>query len=524
MRARDLGKRRFLLTSLATGLGLASLSRVARASPAEPAAGAPRRRGLTLRRTGDKPRNVILVITDDQRYDALGFMRAQSFLETPNLDALAARGVHFANAFVSTALCSPSRATILTGLYAHQHRVVDNNYPVSPELTFFPEYLQRAGYETALIGKWHMGGDSDAPQRGFDHWVSFRGQGSYVPTEDGLNVNGRRVPQRGYITDELTEYALDWLAQRKSKRPFFLMLSHKAVHSRLVPAPRHQGRYANATFRPPRSMTPSPAQDALRPMWVRNQRNSVHGAEFPYQDPQGKLADYFRRYAETLLSVDESLGAIVDHLRARNLLDSTVVIFMSDNGFAFGEHGLIDKRTAYEESMRIPLIMSCPELFEGGRVVTALAANLDIAPTVLDLAGLKAPSHMRGQSLVPLARGEQVPWRDAVLYEYYWERNYPQTPTLHALRTDTHKYIRAHGVWDLDELFDLRTDPGEENNLIFSPGHEALVQQMNGRLFEMLAETSGLTIPMKPDVGARYLLRRADGSGAASFPEPFLKR
>jgi N-acetylglucosamine-6-sulfatase len=521
MRERQPGQRRFFLYSLLASL--AALSRGARALASD-VARAPGRRLTLPHRTGQKPRNIILVVTDDQRYDALGFMRAQTFVETPQLDALAARGVHFANAFVSTALCSPSRATILTGLYAHQHGVVDNNHPLAPELVFFPEYLQRAGYETALIGKWHMGGDSDAPQRGFDHWVSFRGQGSYVPTADGLNVNGQRVAQRGYITDELSEYALDWLAKRKGKRPFFLMLAHKAVHSKLVPAPRHQGRYANAAFRPPRSMAPSEAQRALRPLWVQNQRNSVHGVEFPYQDAQGKLAEYFRRSAETLLSVDESLGALVDHLRGRKLLDSTVILFMSDNGFAFGEHGLIDKRTAYEESMRIPLIISCPELFEGGRVVPALSANLDIAPTVLALAGLTPPLQLRGQSLIPLARGESVPWRDALLYEYYWERNYPQTPTLHALRSDTHKYIRAHGVWDLDELFDLRSDPGEENNLIFSPGHEALASQMNARLFQLLAETHGLDIPMKPDTGDRYLLRRADGSSAAGFPRQFLKR
>ena len=513
------GKRRLFLYSLAASLGLAPLSRAAQAlAPAFP-------QKLALpRRTGHKPRNIILIVTDDQRFDALGFMRAQTFVETPQLDALAARGVHFANAFVSTALCSPSRATILTSLYAHQHRVVDNNHPVSPELTFFPEYLQRAGYATALIGKWHMGGESDAPQRGFDHWVSFRGQGSYVPTADGLNVNGKRVAQRGYITDELSEYALDWLGQQKGKRPFFLMLAHKAVHSKLVPAARHQGRYANASFRAPRSMSPSDAQQALRPLWVRNQRNSVHGVEFPYQNPEGKLAEYFQRYAETLLSVDESVGALVDHLRARKLLDSTVIVFMSDNGFAFGEHGLIDKRTAYEESMRIPLIISCPELFEGGRTLPSLSANLDIAPTVLELAGLTPPAHLRGRSLVPLAQGKEVPWRDALLYEYYWERNYPQTPTLHALRSDTHKYIRAHGVWDLDELFDLRSDPGEENNLIFSPGHEALASQMNARLFALLAETGGMDIPMKPDTGDRYLLRRAGGSSAAGFPEQFLKR
>ena len=165
------------------------------------------------------------------------------------------------------------------------------------------------------------------------------------------------------------------------------------------------------------------------------------------------------------------MGALVDHLAHVQLLDSTVILFMSDNGFAFGEHGLIDKRTAYEESMRIPLIVSCPELFEGGRVVPALAANLDIAPTVLELAGLKAPAQLRGRSLVPLARGKAVPVaRRRCLYEYYWSATYPQTPTLHALRSDTHKYIRAHGLWDLDELFDLSADPLEMTNLALREG------------------------------------------------------
>lgn len=515
MHDHDSSKRRFLLFSLAAGLGL-SQTGVARALPA---------RKLALRRKPKwKPRDIVLVLTDDQRFDALGFMRGQSFVSTPRIDALAAGGVHFQNAFVTTSLCSPSRATILTSLYAHQHRVVDNNHPLSPELVFFPEYLRRAGYETAFIGKWHMGGESDAPQRGFDHWVSFRGQGAYLPTADGLNVNGKRVAQRGYMTDELTDYALAWLRERKERRPFFLLLSHKAVHSKVVPAPRHQGKFAKAPFALPKSATPTPAQHALRPMWARNQTNSVHGIEFPYQKTEPPLADYYRRYAETLLSVDESVGAIVDLLRQQGRLDSSVLIFMSDNGFAFGEHGLIDKRTAYDESMRIPLLMHCPELFAGPRAVTELAANLDIAPTVLDLAGLAPPAHMRGLSLVPLARGEQTAFRKELLYEYYWERNYPQTPTLHALRGDRYKYIRAHGVWDLDELFDLQTDPGEENNLIFSPGHSALAKSMNARLFELLGETSGMSIPMQVDTGDRYLLRRADGTEAADFPEQFLKR
>lgn len=506
-------KRGFLRRSL-LGLALPFLPTPPRAAPT-----------LRLPRiAGQRARNVILIITDDQRYDALGFIRGQPFLETPRLDALAAAGVHFKNAFVTTALCSPSRASILTGLYAHQHGVVDNNHPVASELVFFPQYLQKAGYDTALIGKWHMGGDSAAPQRGFDHWVSFRGQGSYVPDQYGLNVNGREVAQRGYITDELTDYALQWLSKRKSERPYFLMLGHKAVHSKLVPAARHQGRYAKAAFQAPNSMVLTPDQRALTPMWVQNQRNSIHGVDFPYQQSTTQLADYYKRYAETLLSVDESVGAIVDYLRANKTLDSTVIIFMSDNGFAFGEHGLIDKRTAYDESMRIPLLMHCPELFTGGTVVKQLAANVDIASTVLALAGLRSPSHLVGHSLCELAQGKSTGARESVLYEYYWERNHPQTPTIHALRREDFKYIRAHGVWDIDELFDLRSDPLELSNLIADPQHAATVQTLNEQLFAVLQQTQGMAIPLRVDKGDRYNLRRAEGPGAAPFPSLLLKR
>ncbi len=171
--------------------------------------------------SGGKPRNVVFILTDDHRFDAMGFM-GHPFLQTPHLDSLARHGVHLKNAFVTTALCSPSRASILTGLYAHRHRVVDNNNPVPPGTIFFPQYLQQAGYATAFFGKWHMGGDSDAPQPGFDHWVSFRGQGEYLPEGRVLNVNGQRVPRKGYITDELTDYALEWLEKRRADQPFFV--------------------------------------------------------------------------------------------------------------------------------------------------------------------------------------------------------------------------------------------------------------------------------------------------------------
>ena len=457
------------------------------------------------------------MLVDDLRYDAFGFM-GHPWIETPHLNALAKSGVQMTNAFVTTALCSPSRASILTGQYAHRHRVVDNVNPVPPGTIYFPQYLQQAGYDTAFIGKWHMGNASDAPQPGFHRWVSFRGQGTYLPSKNGLNVDGKPVPQRGYITDELTDYALDWLKQRPSDRPFFLYFSHKAVHSDFVPADRHKGRYAGKPFIAPKTMADTPENYAGKPMWVRNQRNSWHGVDFAYHSALD-ISEYYRRYAETLLAVDDSVGRIMTLLGERRLLDSTIVMFMGDNGFVFGEHGLIDKRTAYESSMRVPLIMSGGGLPADTRV-EEVVANIDIAPTILDAAGLQPPP-MDGRSALPLATGRRIPWRDTLLYEYYWERNFPQTPTMHALRGSRYKYIRYYGLWDIDELYDLQADPLETRNLIRDPSHGEVVARMNADLFKTLGDTGGMYIPLAPDGGNPQNLRRPGGSRAADFPSDF---
>jgi N-acetylglucosamine-6-sulfatase len=471
-----------------------------------------------LERLPDRqPLNLVFILTDDHRYDALGFMHP--FLETPNLDAMAREGIHFRNAFVTTSLCSPSRASILTGLYAHRHRVVDNQHPVPAGTIYFPQYLQQAGYDTAFVGKWHMGHETDEPKPGFDRWVSFRGQGTYLPSPGGLNVDGERVPQKGYITDELTDYALEWLEGRSDDRPFFLYLSHKAVHADFVPAERHAGRYRDRQITPPPTFAP-PLRDAHWPAWTQNQRNSWHGVDFPYHS-RLDVWEYYRRYLETLLGVDDSVGRVVDHLRRRGWLDKTIVLYMGDNGFAFGEHGLIDKRQAYEESMRVPMLMRAPGV-EGGTVIEQVVANIDVAPTMLEAAGLRAPGGLDGRSMLPLLREGDAPWRTELLYEYFWERNFPQTPTVHALRGDRYKYIRYHGLWDVDELYDLQEDPDEAQNLIASPEHREIVAGMNRRLFEILEETGGMSIPLSPDYGRQFNLRRPDKAAPAPFPAPLI--
>ena len=300
-----------------------------------------------------------------------------------------------------------------------------------------------------------------------------------------------------------------------------LYLSHKAVHSEFIPADRHRGRYANETFVPPQTMNPLSVLGA--PMWVRNQRNSWHGVDFPYHGVLN-IDEYYKRYAETLLAVDEGVGRVVDLLSRKGLLDSTLIIFMGDNGFAFGEHGLIDKRTAYEESMRVPLLMHCPGLFRGGTVVEQVVANIDIAPTILEAAGMRTPNDMDGRSFLPLAEGKPIPWREHLLYEYYWEWAFPHTPTTHALRGDRYKYINYYGIWDINELYDIKADPKESRNLIGSPEYQEVVKQLRQQLYGTLEKTQGLYIPLKPAHWGQQNLRRQSGPKAAEFPPELIKK
>lgn len=473
--------------------------------------------------------NIIYILTDDQRYDEIGFMNPR--ITTPNMDKLAAEGIHFKNAFVTTALCSPSRATILTGQYMHNHGVVDNNNPAREGTVFFPSYLQESGYETGFIGKWHMGGHGDMPQPGFDYWVSFKGQGDYYPKKNKwnnkksqINVNGRRVPQKGYITDELTDYAFEFLNGRSKDKPFFLYLSHKAVHANFTPAKRHENQYADVSIEIPSSQADTEENYSGKPMWVRNQRNSWHGVDFPYHSDLD-VQEYKRQYHRALSAVDDSIGRIFQWLEENNLEKSTLVMLMGDNGFMFGEHGLIDKRNAYEESMRVPLLAWAPEWFEGGTVVDEMVVNLDIAPTMLDIAGRKPMQHFDGVSFLPLMRNEEVEgWREDFLYEYYWEFNYPSTPTTFALRSSDYKYIQYHGVWDTEELYDMQNDPKEMINLINKPELDAVKRRMRETLFQRLENRQGQhTIPFTEKYTQGAVYRERHRSEAAEYPAHWLK-
>ena len=473
--------------------------------------------------------NIVFILIDDQRFDAAAAL-GHPFLETPHLDRLIERGVLFENTFVTTSLCSPSRASILTGQYAHRHGVLDNRTRLDPQTPTFPQELQRAGYRTAFVGKWHMGGTSDAPRPGFDRWVSFPGQGLY--NNQTFNIDGERVPRQGYTTDLITDYALDFLAARKeAEEPFLLYVSHKAVHASFRPAERHLGSYADRRYPPPPTMANRHDNYEGKPNWVEAQRRSWHGVDGLY-DNRVDFQQFALDYAETMRAVDDSVGRIVGALEQQGLLEQTLLVFTSDNGFQFGEHGLIDKRTMYEASIRVPLIVLAPAFAggSGGVQRPEMIINLDFAPTFLEAAGLTVPESVQGRSFLGLLQGGEegsTPWRDAFLYEYFWERSYPQTPTVLGVRTDRYKLMRFHGIWDRYELYDLQADPEERNNLLgeyitrHEPGNvesrlsgaarraeneggedarevlelKALFDRLSGRLDQILTDTGALREP-----------------------------
>lgn len=460
-------------------------------------------------------RNVVLVLSDDHRYDFLGFLpNAPKFLETPHLDRMAAEGAHLVNAFVSTSLCSPSRASILTGQYMHHHRVVDNQRPVPEGTVFFPQWLRESGYATAFIGKWHMGHDDDAPQPGFDHWASFRGQGEYF--DPVLNINGRRETIAGYTADVLTDQALQWLQrQRDTAKPFFLYLSHKSVHFPFVPAPRHKGRYDKEPIDYPETMANTEGNYLTQSRWIRERRYSIHGIDHMEtgafdKDPVPNFDELYHRYCETVHSLDENLGRVLKYLDESGLSRNTLVLYMGDNGFALGEHGFYDKRDAFEVSIRVPLLAYAPGLIAPGTKVNPMVQNIDLAPTILEACGVAAPpaARMDGRSFLPLLLGRQVPWRDHILYEYHWEWNFPATPTNFAIRTDRFKFIFYHGIWDRNGFYDLQTDPWERHNLIDVPAYQEQITALKKQLFDELGASGGLTLPVRRPEGERLDQRK----------------
>lgn len=412
--------------------------------------------------------NIILFLVDDLRWDELGY--SGSPVSTPGIDQLAAEGIQFNNAFVTSSLCSPSRASFLTGMYPHTHGVVGNLTDIDFEtMPTIGSLLQDGGYRTAMIGKWHMGKNS-MPRPGFDYWYALPGQGQYINPR--FNDNGLKIKVDGYNTDILTTKTLEFL-KRQGDKPFYLHLSYKAVHGPFKPSPKYKNSLKAKAF-----------ESLKRP-------NAFHAA-----------APLRKKRAEALQSVDDSVRAVYDYLAENDMLDNTILVFTSDNGYLFNEHSRGDKRVFYEESIRIPWIFHYPGLNSKTESLDEAVLNIDFLPSMLDFAGVDIPKEMQGRSFAPLlqrnkraARKAAKGWRDHWVYEYINEEEFPHVPTHLAVVTPDQKYVHfpeGQGIVKFftgeDLLFDLAADPYEMMNVATNREYAEVLKTMRVQLADFMEE------------------------------------
>ena len=465
------------------------------------------------RPSSERP-NLVVILVDDLRFDEF-HAAGHPYLETPAIDRLAAEGAWFVNAFHAVPLCSPNRATLLTGQFPSRHGIIDNvaRDLASHHLETFNIPLQAAGYRTAFIGKWHMGNDP-TPRPGFDYWVAMPGQGH--ATDPELFEDGRLHQVPGYTTDLLTDRAVAFI-RREHERPFLLYLAHKAVHPDVVqrddgsldpesdrgyvPAPRDEGRYKDQLFTRREAQSEIAADLQGKPVIRRAlARLAPAPGSVPAEHEQPVTPwtgeETIRRRAEMILAVDEGLGRIMASLDSLEILDKTVIVFSSDNGFFFGEHGLTtERRLPYEESIRDPLLMRYPPRIPAGSRPTGLALTVDLAPTLLDFAGVPIGPHIQGRSLIPLLSGTPAGWRQSVLVEFYTnEQPFPHLLDLdyRAIRTAQYKYIHWIKFPEQDELYDLKTDSLERHNLAGDPAYATRKAALKADLGRLVLQAIGL--------------------------------
>jgi arylsulfatase A-like enzyme len=460
-----------------------------------------------------RPRpNVLVILIDDLRHDEFG-AGGHPYMQTPHIDRLAAEGALFERAFHTTSICSPNRASIVTGQYASRHGIIDNvaRDAMSHRLPNYHLALQRLGYQTAHIGKWHMGNDG-RPRPGYDHWVSYDGHGRIV--DPRLNHDGAYVQHRGYITDIMNGLAVEYL-ERRRRRPFALFLAHKAVHpdaeqaadgtvvfgkqGGYIPAERHRDLYAGAVFPRTPNMLPPAAVVKQKPIWreVFAQRGGPAARELLDSIHAGTQEE-IRLRARMMASVDEGVGQLLATLARQGQLDDTVIFFLGDNGYFFGEHGLgPERRFAYEEGIRSPFLLRYPRRVPAGTRRRELVICQDIAPTVIELAGGRPGPQIQGRSLLPLFGRRPARWRRSILVEYWAEQAYPWLVglTYKGVRTDRHKlihWVNRGQAGELDELYDLDRDPYELRNLIRSRAHATLRARLYRELRRLVAAAVGL--------------------------------
>ena len=439
-------------------------------SPVAPAA-----RAAVEARASDEtaPRpNIIFLLSDDVRYDALG-AAGNTIIETPHLDRLAAEGTLFTEAFCTTSICATNRASILTGQYARRHGVHDFRTPLAAEqfAQSFPGLLRKGGYQLGFVGKWGVGGA--LPKDRYDFWRGFAGQGRYFAK-----------PDAPHLTHQLGDAAIEFLDGASPKRPFCLQVSFKAAHVQdsdpwpFQPDPRYESLYRDVII--PRPVTATEAAFKALPEFLQTsegrrrwQNRFADEAMF-----QKSVKDYYR----LISGVDDVVGRIVRRLRERNLADNTVIIYTSDHGFFLGEHGLAGKWFMYEESIRIPLLIYDPRSPDAlrGRRAGETVLSIDVAPTILALAGIEPPAAMQGESLVPLVRGQKPPWRDAFFYEHLFE--HPRIAKSEGVRTPRWKYVRYVELEPVyEQLFDLANDPRELVNLVGDERYSLRLEEMRRR-------------------------------------------
>jgi arylsulfatase A-like enzyme len=491
---------------------------------------------LSIARAAERP-NILFIMTDDHAAHAMSCYGSKVNV-TPNMDRIAKDGARFTNAFVTNSICTPSRATILTGKYSHLNGTpVFNRFDGSQQNV--AKLLQAAGYSTGMIGKWHLGSDPT----GFDRWIVLPGQGVYRDPEF-LTPEGR-VTVKGYATDVITDLGVKWLETRPKEKPFFLMLHHKAPHRPWEPDEKNRALFAQRTIPEPatlfddyktrpaalpenaqtvandltrRDLKLTPPEELKQPernKWLNTKPDAVEvaGADGSMKTLTGealvhwKYQRYMQDYLACVQGVDDNIGRVLDYLEATGLARNTVVFYTADNGFFLGDNGMYDKRFMYEPSLRVPLLVRGPGV-KAGAVSELFALNNDYAPTFLDLAGLPVPADMQGRSLLPLLRGETpADWRTSMYYRYYHDPGDHNTRAHYGVRTVSHKLIH---YWKKDawEMFDLKSDPAELRNIAGDEKEAA-------RLGELKTELARLRKELKDDdqFAAQIPESGVDGNG-----------
>ncbi len=465
--------------------------------------------------------NILFIMTDDHAANAVSAYGSQ-INRTPNIDRIAQEGVRFENAFCTNSLCAPSRATILTGKYSHLNGVRNNRDKFDVGQPTFPKILRAAGYQTAIIVKWHL----KSQPTGFDYWNVFPGQGAYYNPD--LIEMGTKKRVHGYATDIITDIALDWLKRRDKSKPFALLFQHKAPHRDWMPGPKYLTKYQGETIPEPDNLFDT---YATRTIAARSQRMSVAKDLYPGYDLKlppdpnflhdkeywnwvfGRLDEgqkkrwrnayaeenaaflknppgdkelvrfryqrFIKDYLRCIDSVDESVGRVLDFLDSHGLRENTLVVYTSDQGFFLGEHGWFDKRFMYEESLRMPLVMRFPEEIPAGSVSNEIVLNLDFAPTFLDVAGLSKPTDMQGESFRKIFQAEKVPdWRQAMYYHYLEYPNEHNVIPHVGVRTQRYKLIHFYYDMDAWELYDLQKDPHEMKNVAANPSYAEIAHDL----------------------------------------------